>query len=314
MAYQWKEKVMPINIPDNLPAVDVLKAENIFVMTNSQAIHQDIRPLNILLLNLMPKKIETEIHMLRMLSNSPLQVNIELMRIHNRPSRNTPIEHMESFYKDFDEVSHKKYDGMIITGAPLGAVEFEEVDFWDAMKAIMDWSVHNVTSVMFLCWAVQAALHHLYGVPKYVLDKKISGVYKHHLNNTLSAIVRGFDDIFDAPHSRYGEVRSEDIRKCPELEIISESEIAGPYIVARKDGRQIFVIGHSEYEPLCLKGEYDRDMAAGIHPEVPENYFPDDDPSKDPVVTWKSHGNLLFNNWLNYYVYQITPFDINDID
>jgi homoserine O-succinyltransferase len=305
---------MPINIPDNLPAVEVLQKENIFVMTDSQAAHQDIRPLNILLLNLMPKKIETEIHILRMLANSPLQVNVELMRIHDRPSGNTPIEHMDSFYKDFEAIRYHKYDGMIITGAPLGAIAFEDVDFWEDMKVIMDWSVHNVTSVMFLCWAVQAALNHLYGIPKYVLDKKISGVFKHHLNNPLSPIVRGFDDIFDAPHSRYGEVRSEDIRKCAELEIISESERAGPYIVIRKDGRQVFVIGHSEYEPLCLRDEYQRDLAAGLNPAIPEHYFPGDDPGRDPVVTWKSHGNLLFNNWLNYYVYQITPFNLNEID
>ncbi len=304
---------MPINIPDNLPAVDVLTSENIFVMTSSRAVHQDIRPLNILLLNLMPKKIETEIHMLRMLSNSPLQVNIELMRIHDRPSRNTPIEHMESFYKDFDQIRDNKYDGMIITGAPLGAIDFKDVEFWAAMKEIMDWSIRNVTSVMFLCWAVQAALNYLYGVPKYVLDRKISGVFKHHLNDPLSPIVRGFDDVFDAPHSRFGDVRCVDIQKCPELQVIAESEVAGPYIVTRADGRQIFVIGHSEYEPLCLKDEYERDLVAGLNPHIPVNYFPEDDPTKMPLVTWKSHGNLLFNNWLNYYVYQLTPFDLNDI-
>lgn len=304
---------MPIKIPDNLPAVEVLQRENIFVMQESRAVHQDIRPLSILLLNLMPKKIETEIHLLRMLANTPLQVDVQLMRIHDRPSKSTPIEHMETFYHDFEDVSHEKFDGMIITGAPLGQVAFEDVTFWDDMKQIMDWTVTNVTSVMYLCWAVQAAMYHFYGLPKYVLAKKISGVYQHHLNNPLSPIVRGFDDIFYTPHSRYGEIRCEDIRRCDELEIISESEIAGAYIVVSRDGRRLFITGHSEYEPQCLKDEYERDLAAGLDPSIPENYFPGDDPSRDPIVTWKSHGNLLFSNWLNYYVYQLTPYDKEEI-
>lgn len=304
---------MPINIPDNLPAFSVLQRENIFCMADSDAERQDIRPMKILLLNLMPKKIETEIHLLRMLSNSPIQVDIELMRIDNRPSKNTPIEHMDTFYKTFEDIRDKKHDGMIITGAPLGQVPFEEVTFWEEMKRIMDWSLTHVTSTMYLCWAVQAAMFHLYGIPKYVLPKKISGVYPHRLLKPLSPIARGFDDVFDVPHSRYGEVRREDIEKVDALEIIVDSEIAGPYIIARKDGRELYVTGHSEYEPLCLKNEYERDVAAGIEPEIPENYFPDDDPQKDPLVTWKSHGNLLFSNWLNYYVYQLTPFDTNKI-
>ncbi len=308
------ENTMPIRIPDNLPAVEVLQKENIFIMQESSAKHQDIRPLSILLLNLMPKKIETEIHLLRLLSNTPLQVDVQLMRIHDRPSKSTPIEHMETFYKDFQDVKDSKFDGMIITGAPLGLLEFDEVSFWEDMKEIMDWTVTNVTSVMYLCWAVHAALYHLYGIPKFVRDKKISGVYSHYLTNPLAPIVRGFDDIFDSPHSRNGEVRSEDIRRCEELEIISESEIAGPNIVVRRDGRQLFISGHSEYEPLCLKDEYERDLKAGIDPAIPENYFPDDDPSKDPIVTWKCHGNLLFSNWLNYYVYQLTPYHISEID
>ena len=300
---------MPINIPDGLPAIEVLQRENIFCMTRSYAEHQDIRPLRILLLNLMPKKIETEIHLLRMLSNSPLQVDIELMRISDRPSKNTPIEHMETFYKDFDSIQNEKYDGMIITGAPLGQVDLESVNFWGPMKDIMDWTTTNVTSTIFLCWAVQAAMQHLYGVPKYLLPKKISGVYPHKLVKPLSPIVRGFDDVFNAPHSRYAEVRGTDIQTVSELEIVADSERAGPYIIARKDGRQLFVTGHSEYEPRCLLDEYERDLAAGIDPEIPENYFPGDDPSKAPIVTWKSHGNLLFNNWLNYYVYQLTPYE-----
>lgn len=300
---------MPINIPDELPAFSVLQQENIFCMTSSYAARQDIRPMNILVLNLMPKKIETEIHLLRMLSNSPIQVNIELMRISDERSKNTPIEHMDTYYKSFDDIRHKKYDGMIITGAPLGQVAFADVTFWEDLKVIMEWTLTHVTSVMYLCWAVQAAMFHLYGIQKHLLPKKISGVYPHRLLKPLSPIVRGFDDVFHAPHSRYAEVRREDIEQVEALELISDSEIAGPYIIARKDGRELFVTGHSEYEPLCLKNEYERDLAAGLNPEVPENYFPNDDPSRDPLVTWKSHGNLLFSNWLNYYVYQLTPFD-----
>ena len=303
---------MPINIPDGLPAIEVLQRENIFCMTRSYAEHQDIRPLRILLLNLMPKKIETEIHLLRMLSNSPLQVDIELMRISDKPSKNTPIEHMETFYKDFGAIQNEKYDGMIITGATLGQVDLEAVNFWGAMKNIIDWSTTNVTSTIFLCWAVQAAMQHLYNVPKHLLPNKISGVYPHRLAKPLSPIVRGFDDVFDAPHSRYAEVRRDDIQKVSELEIVADSDRAGPYIIARKDGRQLFVTGHSEYEPRCLLDEYERDLAAGINPEIPENYFPGDDPTRAPIVTWKSHGNLLFNNWLNYYVYQLTPYE-NDL-
>jgi homoserine O-succinyltransferase len=304
---------MPINIPDGLPAYSVLQRENIFCMSTSRAEHQDIRPMKILLLNLMPKKIETEIHILRMLSNSPLQVRVDLMRISDRPSKNTPIEHMERFYKSFDDVRDEKYDGMIITGAPLGQKAFKDVVFWDEMTAIMDWTVTHVTSTMFLCWGVQAAMYHLYGIEKHLLRKKISGVYRHHLVKPLSPIVRGFDDEFDAPHSRYAEVRASDISQHAELEIVAESDIAGAYIVARKDGRQLFVTGHSEYEPMCLRDEYERDVAAGLNPEVPEHYFPDNDPAKEPIVTWKSHGNLLFANWLNYYVYQLTPYDVSRI-
>lgn len=300
---------MPITIPDGLPASSVLERENIFFMTSSRAEHQDIRPINILLLNLMPKKIETEVHLIRMLSNTPLQVNLELMRIDDRPSKNTPSHHLENFYQDFDEIKSRKYDGMIITGAPLGQVPFEDVNFWDNLTSILEWTTTNVTSTMFLCWAVQAAMYHLYGVQKRILDSKISGVYPHQLIRPLSPIVRGFDDVFDAPHSRYAEVPRASIEGIDSLEIIADSTIAGPYIFASKDGRHLFVTGHSEYEPLCLKDEFERDLKAGINPDVPENYFPDNDPSREPIVTWKSHGNLLFANWLNYYVYQLTPFD-----
>lgn len=300
---------MPLKIPDGLPAFNVLQGEGIFCMNSSQAEHQDIRPVRVLFLNLMPKKIETEIHILRMLSNSPLQVDVDLLRISDKPSKHTPFEHIEMFYKSFDEVRDGKYDGMIITGAPLGQVPFDEVNFWDDLTEIMDWTVHNVTSVMFLCWAVQAAMFHLYDVGKRVLPQKISGVYEHKLVDATSPIVRGFDDRFDAPHSRYAEVPAEDIAKLSNIEIVADSAVAGPYIMVRDDGRHLFVTGHSEYEPHCLKDEYERDLQAGLNPAVPENYFPDDNPRATPAVTWKSHGNLLFNNWLNYYVYQLTPFD-----
>jgi homoserine O-succinyltransferase len=304
---------MPLRIQDGLPAASVLKRENIFFMSSTDAAHQDIRPLRILLLNLMPKKIETEIHILRMLANSPLQTDVELMRISNTPSKNTPIEHMETFYKDFDDVKENKYDGMIITGAPLGQLPFEEVSFWPQLQEILDWSVTNVTSTLFLCWGVQAAMFHLYGIKKHLLPKKISGVYEHQLVDSLAPAVRGFDDVFDAPHSRYAEIKIEDIERHPELNLIATSEIAGAYIFQRRDGRHLFVTGHSEYEPNCLKDEYERDVAAGINPDIPEHYFPDDNPELPPIVTWKSHGNLLFSNWLNYYVYQLSPFDVSQI-
>ncbi len=304
---------MPLRIPDGLPATRVLLEENIFCMTSSQAESQDIRPMRILLLNLMPKKLETEVHLLRMLSNTPLQVNVELMRINDRPSKNTPIEHMETFYKNFDEIRDNKYDGMIITGAPLGQVEFKDVNFIDAICEILDWTTTHVTSTMFLCWAAQVAMYHLYGTEKHLLKKKISGVYPHRLSKPLSPIVRGFDDVFDAPHSRYAEIRKQDINKIPDLEIIAESDIAGAYIFAHKEGKHLFVTGHSEYEPLCLKDEYERDRLSGSNPDIPENYFPFDDPESEPIVTWKSHGNLLFSNWINYYVYQLTPFNEADI-
>jgi homoserine O-succinyltransferase len=304
---------VPINIPDELPATQALQRENIFCISSSQAEHQDIRPMRILLLNLMPKKIETEIHLLRMLANTPLQVQVELMRITDKPSKNTPIEHMETFYKDFQNIKDNKYDGMIITGAPLGQVEFEDVSFMEPMKEILEWTTSHVTSTMFLCWAAQAAMYHLYGVKKYLLANKLTGVYPHRLLKPLSPIVRGFDDVFDAPHSRYAEIRKSDIEEVDELEIVADSELAGPYIFAHTEGKHLFVTGHSEYEPLCLKDEYERDLVAGINPDIPEHYFPNDDPTQDPIVTWKSHGNLLFSNWLNYYVYQLTPFNLDDI-
>ena len=300
---------MPLRIDSHLPAGNVLRQENVFCIPQLEAENQDIRPLDIIILNLMPKKIETEIHLLRMLSNSPLQVNVELMRIDDSSSRHTPDEHIDRFYRRFDDIRGRKYDGMIITGAPLGQLPFNEVRFWPRLTEIIDWSWSNVTSTMFLCWAVQAAMYHLYGIPKHILPTKLSGVYRHQLENPLAPIARGFDDTFDAPHSRYAEVPTADIAAHPDLSIIATSSVAGAYIATRTDGRQVFVTGHSEYEPQCLKDEYQRDVDAGIAPAIPENYFPDDDPSREPVVTWKSHGNLLFSNWLNYHVYQLTPFD-----
>jgi homoserine O-succinyltransferase len=304
---------MPLNVPDSLPAIDVLREENIFIMTETVANHQDIRPLKIIILNLMPVKITTEIHLLRMLSNSPLQAEITLLNIKNHISKNTPREHLETFYKYFGEIKDQKFDGMIITGAPVEHLDFEDVDYWDEIKEIMEWSKHHVTSTFHICWAAQAGLYYHFGVPKYEVDKKIFGVFKHRVLNTKVPIVRGFDDEFMAPHSRYTNMAREQILKVPGLEIIAESDEAGVYIVIANEGRQIFVTGHSEYDPLTLKEEYDRDVAKGLLINVPKNYFPDNDPSKPPRVLWKSHANLLFSNWLNYYVYQLTPYKLEDI-
>jgi homoserine O-succinyltransferase len=304
---------MPINIPDNLPAASILKDENIFVMNETRAIHQDIRPLRILILNIMPIKQTTETHILRLLSNTPLQIEIDLMYPKTHKPKNTPIEHLRTFYKTFDAVCKNNYDGMIITGAPVEHIAFEEVAYWSELQEIMDWSTHHVTSTMFICWAAQAGLYHFYGIRKYMLPKKLSGVFYHTVNNRKIPLVRGFDDRYLAPHSRYTEVRSEDIVRINELEMISESGTAGVYIVSSKDGKRVFVTGHSEYDPDTLKEEYIRDLNKGLDIHIPENYFPDDDPSKPPMVKWRSHANLLYTNWLNYYVYQVTPFDLKEI-
>lgn len=304
---------MPIKIPDNLPAVEILHNENIFVMGEERAYHQDIRPLRIAILNLMPTKIVTETQLLRLLGNSPLQVEIVLLHPKTHTSKNTPEEHLIAFYNTFDEVKDQKFDGLIITGAPVEHLEFEEVNYWDELKQIMDWSVHNVFSTFHICWGAQAGLYHHYGIPKYPLEEKMFGVFPHTVNKKYVKLFRGFDDVFYVPHSRHTEVRREDIEKVPELEILSESEESGIYIVATRDGRQIFVTGHSEYDALTLKTEYDRDIAKGLDIKIPKNYFPDDDPSKFPVVTWRGHANLLFSNWLNYYVYQETPYDLKEI-
>ena len=305
---------MPLNIPDRLPAVEILQEENIFVMRETTAIHQDIRPLRIVILNLMPVKTTTETHILRLLSNSPLQVEVTLLHTHDHVSMHTSIAHMKSFYKTFRQIHNLKFDGMIITGAPIEHLEFEEVDYWDELKEIMEWARHHVTSTMFICWGAQAGLYHYYHVPKYPLLKKMFGVFTHQINNPKVPLIRGFDEEFLAPHSRHTEVRRSDIEKIPDLEIVSESKEAGVYIVKSKGGRQIFITGHSEYDPNTLKEEYERDLKKGLSIEVPVNYFPGNDPSKPPMARWKSHANLLYYNWLNYYVYQITPYNINDIE
>jgi homoserine O-succinyltransferase len=305
---------MPLNIPDRLPAVEILQEENIFVMRETTAIHQDIRPLRIVILNLMPIKTTTETHILRLLSNSPLQIEVTLLHTRDHVSKHTSIEHLKSFYKTFKQIRNQKFDGMIITGAPIEHLEFEEVDYWEELKEIMDWVKHHVTSTMFICWGAQAGLYHYYHIPKYSLPKKMFGVFAHQVNNPKIPLVRGFDEDFLAPHSRYTEVRREDIEKNPELEIVSESHEAGVYIVKNKGGRQIFITGHSEYDPDTLKEEYERDLKKGLSIDIPVNYFPNDDPSKPPMARWKSHANLLYYNWLNYYVYQMTPFNVNEIE
>ena len=304
---------MPIKVTDKLPATRQLRNENIFVMSETKAMHQDIRPLKIAIVNLMPTKITTETQLLRLLSNTPLQVEPDLITMKSHESKNTSQEHLQSFYKTFDEIKHSKYDGMIITGAPVENLDFEEVDYWEELKEIMEWSKTHVTSTFHICWAAQAGLYYHYGVPKYSLKEKCSGVFLHKVNRKTSKLVRGFDERFYAPHSRYTELRAEDIKKVKELEILAHSDEAGVYIVFTKKGRQIFVTGHSEYDPTTLAEEYERDVNKGINPNIPKHYFKDDDPNKGPMVRWRSHANLLFSNWLNYYVYQITPYDIDSI-
>lgn len=303
---------MPIKIPDTLPAFGVLQKEHVFVMDENKAVHQDIRPLKIVILNLMPLKINTEIHLLRLLANNPLQIEVDLIHTTTYASKNTPEEHLDNFYKSFSDIKNEKYDGMIITGAPVEKLEFEEVVYWNELKEIMNWAAHHVTSTLYICWAVQAGLYHHYGIPKYPLPKKKFGIYKHKIN-LYEPIVQGFDDEFLAPHSRYTEIKKGDIESVPNLKLVSESEQAGIYILSSEDGKHVFVTGHSEYDPLTLKEEYDRDIAKGLEIDLPENYFPGNNANNFPIVKWRSHANLLFSNWLNYYVYQITPFDINEI-
>lgn len=304
---------MPLNIPDKLPAIEILKKENIFVIDTSRASTQDIRPLKIAFLNLMPIKITTETDLIRVLSNSPLQVELEFIKLKSHTSKNTSIEHMKTFYTNFSEIKKHKFDGLIVTGAPVEQMDFEDVNYWEEIQQIFDWAKTNVQSTFFICWSAQAALYHYYGIPKHALDKKMFGVFEHSVNDPLNPIFRGFDDVFYAPHSRHTEVKREDIEKVSELEILSESEDAGVYMVMARNGREFFVTGHSEYSPDTLDTEYKRDAAKGLPIEIPRNYYKDNNPENQPIVRWRSHANLLFTNWLNYFVYQETPFDINDI-
>lgn len=304
---------MPIRIPDRLPAANVLTQENIFVMTETRAVNQEIRPMRVLLLNLMPKKIETENQLLRMLSNSPLQIGVDLLRIDDRPSKNTPQSHLEHFYHDFAQVQDQFYDGLIITGAPLGLTDFCDVIYWDKIEQIVEWAKSHVTSTLFLCWAAQAGLKILYGLDKRTRLEKLSGVYEHQTLAQYEPLVRGFDDVFLAPHSRYADFPVELLRQKTDLKILAASEKAGVYLAASPDGRQVFVTGHPEYNADTLHAEYLRDLEAGIEPRMPENYYPGNNADNAPRATWRSHGHLLFANWLNYHVYQLTPYDLRTL-
>ncbi len=304
---------MPVKIPDHLPAFKTLESENIFVMGEDCAFHQDIRPLRVAILNLMPTKIATETQLLRLLGNTPLQVEITLMHMDSHESKNTPQEHLLNHYHNFEEVQGDKFDGLIITGAPVELMRFEEVDYWDELRAVMDWSETHVYSTFHICWGAQAGLYHRYGIPKYRLPAKMFGVFPHRVMSQHEKLLRGFDDEFLAPHSRHTEIRREDIDQVADLKLLALSDEAGVYIVASQDGRNIYITGHSEYDPLTLKAEYERDVQKGLPIAVPKNYFPEDDPSQAPLIRWRGHANLLYSNWLNYCVYQVTPYDIRQI-
>ncbi|MCD8166359.1 MAG: homoserine O-succinyltransferase [Bacteroides sp.] len=304
---------MPLNLPDKLPAIELLEKENIFVIDSSRASQQDIRPLKIVILNLMPIKITTETDLVRLLSNTPLQLEISFMKIKSHTPKNTPIEHMQAFYRDFDSIKEEKFDGMIITGAPVELLDFESVNYWEEITGIFDWARTHVTSTFYICWAAQAGLYHFYGVPKYPLAQKMFGVFPHTVHNPLHPIFRGFDDLFYVPHSRHTEIRREDILKHPELTLLSESEESGVYMVAARNGREFFITGHPEYSPLTLDEEYHRDLNKGVPIQMPRNYYQNNNPEEGPVVKWRGHANLLFSNWLNYFVYQQTPYNINEI-
>ena len=304
---------MPLNLPDKLPAIEALKEENIFVMDANRASEQDIRPLKIVILNLMPVKVTTENDLIRLLSNTPLQVEIEFMMIAGHVSKNTSGDHLKAFYKTFDQLKDQKFDGMIITGAPLEQLDYESVEYWQEIQRIFDWSRTHVTSTLYICWAAQAALYHFYGVPKYPLEQKMFGIFRHTVYDHKNPIFRGFDDEFFVPHSRHSEVRKADIERVAELTVLSESDESGVYMVMARNGREMFVTGHSEYAPYTLDGEYRRDIAKGLPIDVPQNYYRNDDPEQGPLVRWRGHANLLFSNWLNYFVYQETPYDIRDI-
>jgi homoserine O-succinyltransferase len=305
---------MPLRLPDKLPAIELLKKENIFVMDNSRATTQDIRPLKIVILNLMPLKVTTETDLIRLLSNTPLQLRINFLKLKSHTPKNTPIEHMMMFYKDFNTLSREKFDGMIVTGAPVELMPFEEVEYWDELKEIFDWAHHNVTSTLYICWAAQAALYYFYNIPKYSLDKKMFGIFKQYPSDPLLPIFRGFDDLFYMPHSRHTEVRKKDILNCPDLKLIAESPESGVSMIMAREGREFFVTGHLEYAPDTLDKEYHRDLGKRDDVDMPVNYYFNNNPDNPPLVTWRAHANLFYNNWINYYVYQETPYDINKIE
>ncbi|MEI6875358.1 MAG: homoserine O-succinyltransferase [Spirochaetota bacterium] len=304
---------MPVNIPDDLPARKTLAEENIFVMTPERAAHQDIRPLRIAVLNLMPTKIVTETQLLRLLGNTSLQINVTLIKMGSHDSKNTPTEHLEAFYEPLDEVLHERFDGLVITGAPVETLPFEEVDYWPELVRLMDWSRDHVWSSLHICWGAQAGLFHHYGIGKRPLSAKMFGLFYHNTLDSTEPLMRGFDEVFLAPHSRHTEVIEADIAACRDLKLLAVSDVAGVYMAASRDGRRVFVTGHPEYDRLTLKAEYDRDIAKGMKIAPPANYFPDDDPTKPPLMTWRSHAHLLYANWLNYHVYQTTPFDLERI-
>ena len=304
---------MPIKIPNELPAYKTLTDENIFVMDENRAVTQDIRPLRIAIVNLMPTKIDTETELLRLLGNTPLQVQVELLHMKSHESKNTSKEHLLAFYKTFDDIKHMNFDGMIITGAPVELLEFEEVEYWQELCDIMEWSKKHVHSTLHICWGAQAGLYYHFGVPKFPLEKKMFGIFPHKVVRKSSILFRGFDDVFMVPHSRRTTVYAEDVEKCGGLKILASSDEAGLYAVMTENGKQIFIMGHSEYDALTLKREYIRDKTAGIPIDIPKNYFPNDDDTLDPVVSWRSCANLLFSNWLNYFVYQTTPFNLDEI-
>lgn len=305
---------MPLRIPDRLPAIDILKQENIFVMDDSRAHTQDIRPLKIVILNLMPLKITTETDLIRLLSNTPLQMDITFMKLKSHTPKNTPIEHMMMFYKDFESLKNQKFDGMIITGAPVEQYDFEEVTYWDEMKEIFDWARNHVHSTLYICWAAQAGLYYYYGIPKYPLEKKKFGIFEQQITPEHLPIFRGFDDTFYMPHSRHTEIHREDILKDDRLTIIAEGEESGVSMVLARGGREFFVTGHLEYAPNTLDSEYKRDFEKRDDVELPKNYYRHDDPAQGPKVIWRAHANLFFQNWINYYVYQTTPYDISKIE
>ncbi|MBO4373453.1 MAG: homoserine O-succinyltransferase [Bacteroidales bacterium] len=304
---------MPLKYPDNLPAIELLKKENIFVIDYSKASSQDIRPLKLAILNLMPIKITTETDLVRLLSNSPLQIEIDLIKIKSHTSKNTPVEHMRRFYKDFYKIKQDKYDGLIVTGAPVEQLEYKDVTYWDELVEIFDWAKTNVTAKMFICWGACAALYHYYGVPKHALSQKMFGVFEHHMLEPLTPIFRGFDDIFYVPHSRHTEIREEDINKVSDIKILASSPQAGVYMLMSNNGRELYLTGHAEYNAFTLDNEYRRYLAKGLPIAVPQNYYPDNNPSQQPIVRWRSTANLMFNNWLNYFVYQETPYNIEEI-